>query len=72
MLKSNDREPKRMCPGWGLNPHSRLSGNRILSPACLPVPPPGHAGGDIERGGNRARNGIRTRDPNLGKVVLYR
>ena len=28
-------------PGRDLNPHSR-NGHRILSPACLPVPPPGH------------------------------
>gem|GEM_PF-1956669 len=27
-------------PGRDLNPHSR-NGHRILSPACLPVPPPG-------------------------------
>ena len=28
-------------PGRESNPHCR-NGNRILSPACLPVPPPGH------------------------------
>ena len=27
-------------PGRDLNPHNR-NGHRILSPACLPVPPPG-------------------------------
>ncbi len=41
----NPRKPRpsrvfAMYPGRESNPHS-LSGNRILSPACLPVPPPG-------------------------------
>jgi hypothetical protein len=36
---------------------------RILSPVRLPVPPP--------RQINGAEDGIRTRDPNLGKVVFY-
>ena len=31
---------ERTCPGRDLNPHG-LIGHRILSPACLPVPPPG-------------------------------
>ena len=44
-----------------LNPHSR-NGHGILSPACLPIPP-------LEQLG--AKNGTRTRDPNLGKVMLY-
>ncbi len=30
-----------LYPGRDLNPHG-LYGHRILSPACLPVPPPGH------------------------------
>ncbi len=38
-------------------------GHYPLKVACLPIPPPGHKG--------RAKNGTRTRDPNLGKVVLY-
>ena len=29
-----------LYPGRDLNPHDR-NGHRILSPACLPVPPPG-------------------------------
>ena len=37
-----------------------------LSPSCLPIPPSGHP---IQR--TRAENETRTRDPNLGKVVLY-
>ena len=36
---------------------------RILSPVRLPVPPPRHLLG--------AEDGIRTRDPHLGKVVFY-
>ena len=34
-----------------------------LKVACLPIPPPGLMHG--------AKNGTRTRDPDLGKVVLY-
>ena len=37
---------------------------RILSPVRLPVPPP-----RLKQYG--AEDGIRTRDPNLGKVVFY-
>lgn len=44
-----------------LNPHSR-NGQRILSPSCLPF----HHSGSL-----RAKNGTRTRDPDLGKVVLH-
>ena len=36
---------------------------RILSPVRLPVPPPRQKIG--------AEDGIRTRDPDLGKVVFY-
>jgi hypothetical protein len=36
---------------------------RILSPVRLPVPPP--------RQNSGAEDGIRTRDPHLGKVVFY-
>ncbi len=40
--------------------------NRILSPARLPIPPHSHFPKI-----NGAGDGIRTRGPNLGKVVLY-
>jgi hypothetical protein len=36
---------------------------RILSPVRLPVPPPRHI--------IRAEDGVRTRDPHLGKVMFY-
>ncbi len=42
-----------------------ITHRRILSPVRLPVPPPRHYK-------NGAEDGIRTRDPNLGKVVFYR
>ena len=52
-----------------------ITAHRILSPACLPIPPPGRPKKVstvlipcLERW---ARDEIRTRDPNLGKVVLY-
>ncbi len=51
-------------PEWDLNPHSR-NGQGILSPSCLPIPPSGRPSW------GRAENETRTRDPNLGKVVLY-
>ena len=43
-----------------------ISHRRILSPVRLPVPPPRHY---IKNNG--AEDGIRTRDPHLGKVVFY-
>ena len=58
-------------PGRDSNPHSR-DGHRILSPACLPFHHPGAL--------NRirvletpfgAKDETRTRDPHLGKVMLY-
>ena len=48
-----------------LNPHSR-NGQRILSPSCLPF----HHSSILKRE-RRAENETRTRDPNLGKVMLY-
>src|SRR2546426_720199 len=38
-----------LYPGRESNPHL-LNGDRILSPACLPVPPPGHF--KKQKGGN--------------------
>ena len=58
------------------NPHS-VYGNRILSPACLPVPPSEQVYNLLKikpfflMEGLRAKDEIRTRDPDLGKVVLY-
>ena len=60
----------------GLEP-ARANAHRILSPACLPFH---HSsilcvgykkGARMPPSSSRARNGIRTRDPDLGKVVLY-
>ena len=56
MINSSIQYPK-----GDLNPHS-CNSQRILSPSCLPF----HHSGSL-----RAKNGTRTRDPNLGKVVLY-
>ena len=43
--KKNKRSIMTSCavryPGRDLNPHDR-NGQRILSPSCLPIPPPGH------------------------------
>ena len=56
------------CSGRGSNPHGILS-QGILSPSRLPVSPPERRTTSQKR--NEAGNGTRTRDPNLGKVVLY-
>src|SRR5205809_7969771 len=53
------------CSGRGSNPHGSLS-QGILSPSRLPISPPEQRSGRTDAG-----NGTRTRDPNLGKVVLY-
>ena len=44
---------------------TKVSFRRILSPVRLPVPPPRRCYFGKEE------NGVRTRDPHLGKVVLY-
>lgn len=41
---------------------TRAKAHYPLKVARLPIPPSGH---------RRAKNGTRTRDPDLGKVVLY-
>ena len=54
-------------PEAGLEP-ARPDGHKILSLACLPIPPLGHL---LIKSKNKAKDEIRTRDPDLGKVVLY-
>jgi hypothetical protein len=63
------------CASGGNRTRTRIAANRILSPACLPVPPPRlvkknpvppYAGRD-----SRAKDRARTGHPDLGKVVLY-
>ena len=44
-----------------------ITHRRILSPVRLPVPPPRRCSLVFRK----AENGVRTRDPHLGKVVLY-
>ncbi len=39
-MRINALAQKVLYPGWDSNPHS-FEGNRILSPARLPIPPPG-------------------------------
>ncbi len=50
---------------------TRPNGHYPLKVARLPIPPPGHF--SMQRIAKRvgAKNGTRTRDPDLGKVVLY-
>ena len=59
-------------PRPGSNRHA-FKGQGILSPSCLPIPPLRHLHKKSrnESGPCGAENETRTRDPDLGKVVLY-
>ena len=63
-----------LYPGRELNPYNR-NDYRILSPACLPIPPPGLNKNEFEKAQTHlvcgAEDETRTRDPDLGKVMLY-
>ena len=67
---------KGFCvPQAGIEPALAFSANRILSPACLPVPPPGRGKKNpVTHDGREswAEDRARTGHPDLGKVVLYR
>ena len=59
-----------MCPEQDSNLHA--SRHTHLKRTRLPIPPPGQNENLRFRNQNIwAENGTRTRDPNLGKVVLY-
>ncbi len=65
----------RMYPKPESNRHGR-NGQRILSPSCLPISPFGRLKKNLHVSNrrfflSRAENETRTRDPDLGKVVLY-
>ncbi len=67
-------------PGAGLEP-ALPNGHKILSLACLPVSPPRHEGRTFTALDKKtlrnnvflsgAKDGVRTRDLDLGKVALY-
>ena len=59
-------------PRPGSNRHG-FKGQGILSPSCLPIPPLRHLHkkSRTASGPCGAENETRTRDPDLGKVVLY-
>ena len=59
-------------PRPGSNRHG-FKGQGILSPSCLPIPPLRHLHkkSRLPSGPSGAENETRTRDPDLGKVVLY-
>ena len=61
-----------MYPRPGSNRHA-FKGQGILSPSCLPIPPLRHLHkkSRLPSGPSGAENETRTRDPDLGKVVLY-
>ena len=66
---------KKECPEQDSNLHA--SRHTHLKRARLPIPPPGHlnirsiTAMPLFCSKCGAENGTRTRDPNLGKVVLY-
>ncbi len=71
------------CARDGNRTRTDIAAHRILSPACLPIPPPepsiSNTCTDLPKNplrpeevfGIGAENETRTRDPNLGKVMLY-
>ena len=61
-----------LYPRPGSNRHA-FKGQGILSPSCLPIPPLRHLHkkSRFHSGPCGAENETRTRDPDLGKVVLY-
>lgn len=64
-MKLNSTCNKCSMPLTGIEPVREYKSRRILSPVRLPVPPPRLIAMA------KAENGVRTRDPHLGKVVLY-
>ena len=72
--KKPPQKKKRLSvyPRPGSNRHA-FKGQGILSPSCLPIPPLRHLHkkSRFYSGPCGAENETRTRDPDLGKVVLY-
>ena len=70
--KNSPRVESFSYPRPGSNRHG-FKGQGILSPSCLPIPPLRHLHkkSRTESGPCGAENETRTRDPDLGKVVLY-
>ena len=61
-----------LCAPGGSWTRTRVAANRILSPACLPIPPPGQKKIPAAiANGIGAKDRARTGHPDLGKVVLY-
>ena len=70
--KNSPRVESFSYPRPGSNRHG-FKGQGILSPSCLPIPPLRHLHkkSRTASGPCGAENETRTRDPDLGKVVLY-
>ena len=70
--KRRNRSCVLSYPRPGSNRHA-FKGQGILSPSCLPIPPLRHLHkkSRFHSGPCGAENETRTRDPDLGKVVLY-
>ena len=65
---------RRLCTWDGNRTHTSVTAHGILSPACLPVPPPKRPSKTKSTNGAFsfwAKDGVRTRDLDLGKVALY-
>gem|GEM_PF-2024992 len=76
-IKKASHFRERLCAPGGNRTRTGVAAHRILSPACLPVPPPGRLFKDLKKNPS-PKNGIfgakdraRTGHPDLGKVVLY-
>ena len=72
MLVNKQSTEVSAYPRPGSNRHA-FKGQGILSPSCLPIPPLRHLHkkSRFDSGPCGAENETRTRDPDLGKVVLY-
>ena len=74
--KSLSTYVERLCAPGGNRTRTGVAAHRILSPACLPVPPPGRLFKDLKKARTEirafgAKDRARTGHPDLGKVVLY-
>ena len=67
---SENKSFRGIVPRTGLEPVQHYC-HRILSPACLPFHHLGNISIFLAPRLERAKDETRTRDPDLGKVVLY-
>ena len=73
MIESYQRSFEYKSARGGGRTRTSLAAHKILSLACIPISPPGQWKKKPSPAGwlSRAEDEIRTRDPHLGKVMLY-